>query len=461
MGCKKFFIAGIFMLIVFGAGFVDAAHVIGNAAGGTTFSSVVGVSTLFNFSVQNTNSALDSGTNLTKFKVILPAQCSFDSGSQGTSNPRAWYYEDNITSFVWRNDTSYVVYPGTTEYFWIDISCSIANSYTINIETMNSTGIYLASLSLIVTSFPAGGGTDAVAPIVEFGTNPVNNYQSNTNDLVFDFRCSDNVGISSVAFWINLSHDWAANYTVSPYFNGSWVNYSLEDIDYGGYVWGVFCTDTSGNSVWTTNRTFFVEDPGLNDSDGFYEYSYSITEDQFKKGYTNEILERRRIIFKHEDEYHSVGLIEVTNDSAVINVSSDSQQEVFHLGDVKVFEITGDRKYDIEVTLNSIANHKANITMISVNTSVPDNETVGGDMNQSGNLQNETELGSENEEEKQGNGFGSTLITLIVSIVLIVVVGFIVYKFFFKESKEEVEPVKKLISPDDDDEDDSEEDEEE
>ncbi len=103
---------------------------------------------------------------------------------------------------------------------------------------------------------------DSTNPLASFGTNPVNAYNSSSSTVVFDFKCSDNLGpISNIKLYTNFSGGWTANYTSTSYTNNdTWLNISVPGISEGYYIWAAWCNDSAGNSDLTnTNRTLTVD----------------------------------------------------------------------------------------------------------------------------------------------------------------------------------------------------------
>ncbi len=70
-----------------------------------------------------------------------------------------------------------------------------------------------------------------------------------------------------------------------------------------------------------------------------------------------------RVMISVEGEFHYVEIIELTDTSIVINISSTPQQATLSIGEEKKFEITDDDYYDILVRLNGIDNNLANLTI--------------------------------------------------------------------------------------------------
>lgn len=105
------------------------------------------------------------------------------------------------------------------------------------------------------------------------------------------------------------------------------------------------------------------------------------------KGQVIKVLgEKQRVEIKVNGEIHNVGVVALTNNSATINISSDPQQATLIVGETKKFEINGDEYYDISVTLNSILNSKANVTILAIRekkTDAPNNTIASDDIGKS------------------------------------------------------------------------------
>jgi len=99
-----------------------------------------------------------------------------------------------------------------------------------------------------------------LAPVASFGTNPVDNYNSNSSSITFDLKCSDNIAVHTIQLWTNTTGVWQANYSNSSYANNTWINITVNGIPDGtNHKWAVWCNDSAGNSNITNNRTFNVD----------------------------------------------------------------------------------------------------------------------------------------------------------------------------------------------------------
>ncbi len=117
-----------------------------------------------------------------------------------------------------------------------------------------------------------------------------------------------------------------------------------------------------------------------------------------------EIGAKTRIIVKINGAQHSVGITNLTSNSATVNVSSVSQQAKLIIGESKKFDVELDGYYDLRVILNSISNNKANLTVESISEKVI--TASGGDR----------EVSEENEEQVSNTESGQEEDTILGEI---------------------------------------------
>ena len=104
----------------------------------------------------------------------------------------------------------------------------------------------------------------------------------------------------------------------------------------------------------------------------FWKRTFTASDEDFKKGYRQELENQHRIRVKINNEDHFVGVVALTSVSATINISSTPQQAIFLIGDEKKFDVTDDEYYDIYVKLDSIVVNKTNITIKSIYEKMPE-----------------------------------------------------------------------------------------
>ncbi len=150
--------------------------------------------------------------------------------------------------------------PNTDETWTIE-TCAGAggSSYTfkMQVETCDETCRYFPMSnpdSITVTAPP-------IPPTASFGTDPIDNYNSTNQSIIFKLSCSDNLGVSTLQLWGNWTGIWHANQTNSSPVNDSVWSIQVNNIPEGkGHIWGVWCNDSLGGEDWTNNnRTFTVD----------------------------------------------------------------------------------------------------------------------------------------------------------------------------------------------------------
>ena len=105
---------------------------------------------------------------------------------------------------------------------------------------------------------------------------------------------------------------------------------------------------------------------GLGSPSGFWTKTQLVRKEQFNNGYSQPMDIGERFKVKVNGSYHHIGVVELSADSALINVSSDTQQVEMSVGDLEKFELNNDSYYDLSVYLVSIMDEKANITIQSL-----------------------------------------------------------------------------------------------
>ncbi len=115
------------------------------------------------------------------------------------------------------------------------------------------------------------------------------------------------------------------------------------------YDYGVVAESNVGNSSIDEFEVKIIKE-------SFWWNTFSISSTEFKTGSSKDLTERERIEVEIKNETHHIGIIEIGEDWAVINISSTPQQANLSLGETKSFDIDGDYVKDVNVTLQSIDN---------------------------------------------------------------------------------------------------------
>ena len=158
-----------------------------------------------------------------------------------------------------------------------------------------------------------------------------------------------------------------------------------------------------------------------------WDTTLAVNEDQFTNGFTGELQIKGRMKVSIDNENHYVGLLELTQTTAKIDVSSEPQQATLTIGDSRRFEVTGDNLYDLLVTLNSIENNKANITILSISEEIT-SATIEEEV-----IKEDTALEKEEIETIKDKTNLTWLWVIIGLVVIVVVLYFFKNKIFQKK----------------------------
>ena len=196
------------------------------------------------------------------------------------------------------------------------------------------------------------------------------------------------------------------------------------------YSYTVTCTDSAGN-VGTITDSFLTTGCGGGSVGGesltTWDTTLAVNEDQFTNGFTGELQIKGRMKVSIDNENHYVGLLELTQTTAKIDVSSEPQQATLTIGDSRRFEVTGDNLYDLLVTLNSIENNKANITILSISEEIT-SATIEEEV-----IKEDTALEKEEIETIKDKTNLTWLWVIIGLVVIVVVLYFFKNKIFQKK----------------------------
>ncbi|MFH1326989.1 MAG: NosD domain-containing protein [archaeon] len=322
-----------------------------------------------------------------------------------------------------------------------DVSVINPNSsyYDINFSTAGIDGTWIIGINFANYSFAgAGGKVNFEEPSfgkIEFleAINGSGNSLSTEVDIesnsVF-VNSSNNIGLNKSA---NITL-YSISYTdPKPQYSSSGSTYT----DCTSTTNPV-CTELSYNSttdIYVFNVSHFTyfktaegytapESSSSSSSSGgtsttFWKATYAISEEQFKQGYTKELTAKSRIRIAINNSYHYVGIIELTDTTAKINVSSNPQQATFLIGDLRKFDVTENNYYDLAITLNSIFDSKANITIKGISEEVT-SETIDQE-----NEKEAAATGEEEEELKESEETKSMVwIWIIIIFIVLILIGF-------------------------------------
>jgi len=262
------------------------------------------------------------------------------------------------------------------------VEVQIPSNVTVNAST-NWTGVInlpkiAASTTVAVT--PDSGKTATVSVVVEIGAGNVT--------LMFDKA-------------IRLLIPGQAGKYAGFYRNGAFTKIATacsNDSQEAGdnLTAGGDCKIDSGLDlvIWTKHFTSFVTYSQANTPSGstgrtssgsssfsssvgsatvFWTLTKPVENDDFAAGYTTTLAERQRLSFVVGNETHTAGIINLTSNRIVVNVSSTPQQIELYPGDSAKLDVNADSYYDIYIKLNSIDSNRsiASLTIKSVYEKMP------------------------------------------------------------------------------------------
>ena len=341
---------------------------------------------------QNVTLANGVNTNFTNTSLLGRYNVTFyvnDSyGAEVNSSPD--YFESfapvlfNISvldyNLTGENSTINVYYRGQN----IDTNLSESGNYSrslpntlVDLEVKaqsNRLQVYLRDINLSSENSETLGmdrHTSISRYLVTYGVNTTYNFTNSTVRIYYDdltvttegnlelYKCDDYAFSSRTCSgtWTDISDVNTTQNTTGDYFEH-------------------LTTSFSGFSILETAAASTTEEEVVTSSGGtppFWRNTFMYDFKEFREqGFlTKELRERYRIKVKIDGAEHYAGVVGLTKTQATINVSSESQQEVFNVGEEKKFEVNGDDFYDILIVLNSISDGKANVTISYLHEEIP------------------------------------------------------------------------------------------
>jgi len=222
-----------------------------------------------------------------------------------------------------------------------------------------------------------------------------------------------NATLNDTGSWCAVN--WSAgNHTMNTTDNLNYYHYEASMSD-GTYIAVFYCNDTSGNFN-QTNITFTIDtssgddggddtynpgggssSPGGGNAPGSggieieFEWKKNFTEEEVSVVLSNETTEKvvanktvqvrekrgvglkrkERMVFSVSGSRHSIGVVQMTHQWAIVNISSDPIQLNMTPGTEHLVDIDGDGIDDVLVRLESIENNIANLIVEYLDTELP------------------------------------------------------------------------------------------
>ncbi len=275
---------------------------------------------ILNISVGDAASGVESGISYCVFDINGTNETVAVSGgwcNTTTLNLTGLTTDGNKTIDIWANDSANNVGVSLSYYVvWVDTTAPAVPTFSCTPSSLSVRAGDAFSCSCTGSDASSGINTSYGTSGYSFTASP-----STAATGTFNITCT--------------TRDYAGN------SNSASLEYTVHSaLSSGG-------TSSTTTTIWTK--------------------SYSISDNQFTNGYTQQLATKGRIKFKVGGATHQAGVLELTETTAKIEVSSTAQEATLAIGDMRKFEVTDDNYYDVVITLNSILDGKADITVKSIN----------------------------------------------------------------------------------------------
>ena len=127
---------------------------------------------------------------------------------------------------------------------------------------------------------------------------------------------------------------------------------------------------TAASTTSSSSSSSSSSEGGTSPSFWTNTFAYDNKEFSEQAPLTREFSVKHRTKLKIAGEAHYLGIVELTETRATINVSSTPQQKNISIGEEWKVDVNDNEIYDLLVRLNSIRENKANITILSINEKV-------------------------------------------------------------------------------------------
>lgn len=186
------------------------------------------------------------------------------------------------------------------------------------------------------------------------------------------------------------------------------------------YSYTVTCTDTAGNAGSSSATSFSTTGCSSSDSGTSTGTSWTNTfipsEDQLDEGYTQQLKKNSRVRVTVGGESHHVGVLELTETQATIEIASDDPvQVVLNVGEDTKVDVLHDNFYDIYVLLVGIENNEADVIVKKIHEEVPEGTETPGEEPGDG----EEAVGGEEQEQERNLTWLWILIGVLVVAIAI------------------------------------------
>ncbi len=201
------------------------------------------------------------------------------------------------------------------------------------------------------------------------------------------------------------------------------------------HTYVVTCQDQAGNRGVSSSFSISTSACGTTSSTGggtisttvqTWTHTVVLSNEEFKGGTVKSLSQNERIRIKVANIAHHVGVLSVSDSTVKITVQSTPQEATMAVNDVRKFDLNEDSVYDVSVTLKSITEGKADLSIVSISESVTQ---------EAEQAQDEAQKRAEELEQPPVPEAKKPIKTIIFVIVLVVLIAAIAAFFLIKRRR--------------------------
>ncbi len=229
--------------------------------------------------------------------------------------------------------------------------------------------------------------------------------------------------------WLRVPHFSQVGPSITGSVVATAASEESEESDSGG-------SSSSGSSSTTTTTTSTWTNTLVRSEEEFADMG--LLAEQLREGH------RVRLLIN--DEFHYVGVGDLTSTEATINVSSNPQSAVLAVGDSEDFDVDEDGTFDLRVTLNLISDSKAYLRLAPISEPVDSGDTEETPTTGAVVNTDQGEVASAGDQVSSGSPF-VIVIFVLVFLAVGVGIGFLVLHFMNEKREEKGEKKIHLAMP--------------
>lgn len=370
--------------------------------------------------------ATGTGTRAITIDASAPFNVSFDGATTGeNTNLSQTWIGVNITA-----DDTDSSYSGILANITYSLYYSNGSLFNRTIGSTNSDFINFTNLSdgvyhLNATANDTLGNTNSTGT----GTRIIT--LDTTAPTISSFSCSPDSVTKEETVTCSCSRSDATSGVKTATFTAS-PSTALT----GAHTETCTVTDWAGNSV-SASADFTVSGGSSSitgggggsssSSSSSWAATYKVTEDEVNEGYTKSLAKNYRVEVIAAGGTHHIGLTDVTDSQATIEVSSTPQKATLSVNEVKKFDLNADNIYDISVMLNKIEFKTASLTITGISEAYTSTESS-----------DKSETGAEDKVTDQITPEPTTSnkkIYILSIIIILIIVAVVAYIYVSKKRK--------------------------